>query len=505
MRLSLIRTTLICLGVLVLPSTLHADTEFDYRGYLESEIRMILPGKSTFKSYRFHRNENTLAFTGGVLGEKVEGIFDLSIIYTGLPQHERMSDLLDRTKIDPYRWESRALYISFTDFLFEGLDLRVGRQIIQWGAADRFNPTNNLNPYDFEDPILFGTQIANQMVSLSYTAPWSVYRDGLTIFDEFTLQAVVVPIWRPSMLPDSSLLPFLDPELFATFVHSQTMKDLAGIQGAFVEAGGIFNYNLLVDNPTPDLENMQYGGRMSFTLLGFDLSASYYQGFEDTVAPQSLNAELPALFASVDLSTLDAATIQAIKDLIAVTDMSTLDPIPTTIVLGHTRVKTVGADMATSLDALGGLGLWAEFAFTWHEKMTIDMSTGADVTTVTESDAGTYWKVAAGMDYSLTSWWYMNVQYLHGFVDEVGSWTIKDYLVAGMDFKLFQEQATLRLFGIYQFQDKSYVLYPELMMRFWPNSLLSVGAYIPGGERLTKFGSVATGAPTLFMKARYSF
>ena len=37
-------------------------------------------------------------------------------------------------------------------------------QVVQWGTADMFNPTNNLNAPDLEDPLMFGESVANEMV-----------------------------------------------------------------------------------------------------------------------------------------------------------------------------------------------------------------------------------------------------------------------------------------------------------------------------------------------------
>jgi TRAP-type C4-dicarboxylate transport system permease large subunit len=62
----------------------------------------------------------------------------------------------------------------------------VGRQIVHWGTADAFNPTNNLNPNDVEDPLLLGEQRANLMVRLDYN-----------FWDQWTLSGVLVPIFKP--------------------------------------------------------------------------------------------------------------------------------------------------------------------------------------------------------------------------------------------------------------------------------------------------------------------
>ena len=37
------------------------------------------------------------------------------------------------------------------DLYWPGLDLRIGKQVISWGTADGFSPTDNLNPRDYLD------------------------------------------------------------------------------------------------------------------------------------------------------------------------------------------------------------------------------------------------------------------------------------------------------------------------------------------------------------------
>src|SRR5581483_10916967 len=81
-----------------------------------------------------------------------------------------------------------------------GLDLRIGRQVVVWGTADQFNPTNNINALDFSDPLLFGKALGNNMVRLDYnlTGDWNV-------------TGVLVPIFRPSQLPRSAPIALQDP------------------------------------------------------------------------------------------------------------------------------------------------------------------------------------------------------------------------------------------------------------------------------------------------------
>ena len=69
----------------------------------------------------------------------------------GLPQVSSSADLYNKGIIDPYNLEIREAYVQLYGFLSPKLDLKIGRQRITWGTADKLNPTDNLNPYDLED------------------------------------------------------------------------------------------------------------------------------------------------------------------------------------------------------------------------------------------------------------------------------------------------------------------------------------------------------------------
>jgi hypothetical protein len=209
--------------------------------------------------------------------------------------------------------------------------------------------------------------------------------------------------------------------------------------------------------------------------------------------------------------------------------------------LTYPRMHVLGLDFATSLDFLGGLGLWGEVAFFFHEDLFNQVRTSAawiDIAgTSTEVPGiernykildypkGWFWKGTFGMDYSFTSWWYLNVQYIHGFIDEFGAnrpkqgvINLKDYLMAGMDFRLVDTKLLIRLFSVVQLpyrelcrsdgqtceRGASAVLYPEITLNFLRGSEFSVGALLHLGGYNTKFGSPISGPNTVFIKGRIS-
>lgn len=498
-----------------------AQTTYDFRGSVETDLRLALPGKpppsgpnGQAEKWRFERVDNTARF--GLTGSsgQTRGVFDLAFVHHGFGKPNDLDSLQTRDQSDPFTFESDALYVDISDFAVERLDLRIGRQIVQWGSADRFNPTSVINPLDLEDPIKFGDRVANEMLVLSYTAPWTVEGDDLTLFDELTFTLVGVPLHRTGQYPGSASQVFTDPDLFVNFVDSAQLRNFAGIQKDFIELGGTFDYSTEVETPEAALKNAQFAGRVSMIVAGVDLGFMYYQGYSDVLRPIRVEGVLPegasAFLGELDLS--DPNSVNALRDTLGVlkesgveAPLSTLGPIGIHAVLGFPEVKVVGFDAATSLDFIGGLGLWVEAALTMHDAQDLIIDFGDPASKERLLEEGRFWKVAAGTDYSILSWWYLNVQYLHGFVDEFGTDNMNDYVVAGSDLKFFSEQLTMRLFGIYQMQDQSHVIYPALMGRFWPNTELTLGAFIMRGEDDSKFGSVAAGANQLFFTGKYSY
>jgi len=131
-------------------------------------------------------------------------------------------------------YDLREAYVE----LFLGpVDLRVGHQIIAWGRADGFNPTNNLTPQDMsirsadEDDVRLGNFALRSTLNLEPTR----------------LELVWVPVYAPARFPDFSLpgpIGFADPEY-----------------------------------PDADFEHGIYAARLNVELSFIDFSVSYLFGY----------------------------------------------------------------------------------------------------------------------------------------------------------------------------------------------------------------------------------
>ena len=526
---------LVCAGTL-LQGVAHADSES--AGYVESDVRIWVPGKAHPNESegqiwnKIQRIENTLGYRAFWGGDYAGATLDLKLIFFGGSAVQKLDDMSDRRLVDDYRLESDALYVEFYDFLIEGLDLRLGRQIVEWGSADQFNPTNPINALDLEDPIKFGDRVANEMAVLTWTAPWYVEGESGTIFDEFTLSAVAVPVFRSGVLPESGLLVFQDTDLLAQRANTPTLQGMAGLADPFVAAGGEFLFDVDVQTPQLHGRNVQYGAHMGMNLMGVSLGFMYYKGFSDVPYPGRLTPSIPEEFASAITSlNLD---LDKMQDLLENTP-ELLPPglsVSNNVLLKFPRVQMVGGHFSTSLDFLGGMGLWGEVALYMHDDVKLELdfdgfmpdASGAEVL----AEGGMFVKAAAGMDYSITRYWYMNVQYLYGFVDEFGADTLNHYVVLVNDYKLFNESVIARTSVILGMEDLplldadgvaelnqageektgitlSGVVYPNLIINAIENTELNIGAFIYFGREDTKFGSPLAGSNMFYMKAKYSF
>ncbi len=117
------------------------------------------------------------------------------------------------------------------------LDLRLGHQIIVWGRADAFNPTNNLTPLDLRvrSPLEDDRRMANV---------------GLRAFMNLAplrLEGVWLPVYRATRVPTVASPSYVD-----------------------------FNYT---NYPAPDLDNGTGAARLHLELADFEASVSYVYGY----------------------------------------------------------------------------------------------------------------------------------------------------------------------------------------------------------------------------------
>ena len=130
-------------------------------------------------------------------------------------------------------------------------DIRLGKQILAWGAADGNNPTDNVNPYDFYYLFLAGAERKRGNLSLSA----NLYLGALNA------EAVVTPFFLANRLP-------LNEPDFPIFADA---------------SNGILS--IRPSPPSADRKNTEYGLRLRLPLAALDISMSYFRGFDRMFTP----------------------------------------------------------------------------------------------------------------------------------------------------------------------------------------------------------------------------
>ncbi len=498
--------------------------DFKFGGQIASDIRYRLggatipaadaeapfPSQQRLLGYGFSRNENLIkAQLSMTIADRVKAVADVDFYWYGYSDVRDIDSLTLRERVDPYRLDADAAYIDIYHILPK-LDLRIGRQIVVWGAADKFSPTNNLNSLDFSDPLLFGKSIANQMIRFD----WNPWRDLI-------ITAVWVPIFRPAQLPRTAPLAVTQIERFAPVQDVSFQNQLRRFE-ILLPPPGIRATAL---QPDPSIENSQIGVRIAGRLLGQDLSLSYYRG--------RFGLPVPAAAISQADGTVDAYVMWP-------------------------RMQVLGLDVAGSIKKLNGLGYWVEAGLFFPQEVTyavynwidnprapahgpitykyVDGQFQSTPGVLPENQRGVvipstpFLKLTAGFDYSFNKYIYGNFQYVHGFIDEFGAGTttfsrstnlsdparresrIGEYLVLGTDVKVFNDALLLRFFGAFKIPDIgdedpkfTAVLFPQAVWSVWDATELTLGAFVFLGPRDSKFGDPVAGASEIFAKAKFTY
>ncbi len=366
------------------------------------------------------------------------------------------ADLFNMGSVSPLNLVLREAYFEINGFVFDNVDLKIGRQRIAWGTADKLNPTDNVNPYDLEDVWDFGRRLGSDGVQLS------VYAGDL----RFT--GIVIPVFTPAVLPAGE---------WATALMPASMQLPPGLTVAATTADVSLPAVSLADSITA-------GIKVKGSILGYDVSLSYLYARDSLPIVDSVVVTPTAVPGTVDVSTN----------------------------LFYPREHVFGADMAGSILSVG---VWAEAALFLPEKVMLTTDTTALGGGAQESvalDSSPYVKLVLGGDYTFPGNVYLNVQYAHGFFQERGADNLEDYFVFGLDWKLFDDKLKISPLGVVvEIKDWSdlphnYAILaaPSLTILPIDNAELIVGLHLIQGTATTTFGKL-NNSNEVFLQAKYSF
>lgn len=359
------------------------------RGELLTDHRMLMKA-----DHDWAWNETRLDLKLDKRSGKVKFFGNVWLRHLGGPVALQTMGLYSKDQISPWNLDLREVYAEVDGFIFESLDLKVGRQRIAWGTADRFNPTANLNPYDLEDVFDFGRQQGSEAINLTWH-----------FNDQYSLQGIYLPFFRPSNLPLG--------------LFSGVLGEPFNLSGGLKVAG-------YTDRLILPLHNFKEGASTGLRLKGFafnyDFSLSYVYGRD--ALPMLKTARI------VPLATFPEVNIEA--------------------ELFFPRQHIFGADVAGSI---GSVGFWAEAALFFPEKeirLLTDLSLlypESPVPVIADSlvmEKQPWLKLVLGADYTFPKGEYLNIQYLHGFIHERGQGNLNDYLLFALEKSFRNDEFLIR-------------------------------------------------------------
>ncbi len=359
-----------------------------WRGELLSDQRLLLQDRH---QSLWAWNEHRLDLQLGRRSDRMRVEVSTWLSHIGPSAAASSSQLASKHHTDPWQFDLREAYVEVYEFLSEKADLKVGKQFIHWGTADRFNPSSTFNPHDLQDLLAFGRR--RGVEALSYQ--WHFSHD-------FSLEAVLVPLFRPSNTP--------------TGIFSDIF--MAGSEWPVdIEINQYTDHLLLPDNSLKEASSA--GIRLRGFLLNTDFSLSYTYGRISLPLPSQVSLSLDPGGEGMDV----------VASLL------------------YPRQHVIGADLAGHI---GPIGIWGELAVHLPTKAItaqVEVTWLAPPFNQTSQVAlkkEAYARFVIGGDYSFRGGTYLNVQYLHGFLHEHGRDERNDYLLLTLEKPLLNHRLMIR-------------------------------------------------------------
>jgi len=435
--------------VIILIALLRFCIGLDWSGYFSTDNRFLFKEDYpiSFEEYRLSLNSQQN------ISENLKFYSEIWLRSFGLPNIRNLSDLSEEDKVNSFDLNIREAYIGIYGFSLKNLDIRIGRQRIAWGTADKINPTDNLNADDLEDIWDFGRHLGANGIKI----------DGY--IKDFNLSYVFLPRFTPAVLPAGNWF-------YSNF------SNITLPPGTAPES--VYNS---ITMPAYNIKNSITGLKLKKNISRFDFSLSYVYGRDD----------IPILKQTTIVPAGIPGEVDIYNELV------------------FPKMQIVGLDLAGSID---DFGLWAEGALFLPESinLVIDMSQlGMGVMDTLVLEKKPYVKYVFGADYTFKNGMYINLQYVHGFFQERGR-GLEDYLLMGLEWKLFEERLKLiPLSGAWEIKDFSdlknnyaFVYAPEISYKPVEDCEISVGVRLIDGKEGTNFG-VSKDNDEIFFKLKYSF
>lgn len=172
--------------------------------------------------------------------EQANMIADLELDFGSSNMTSAFNVTLGLNQIWPSGETDINLRDAYVDYYGENFDLRAGKQLVNWGTAVGYNPTDNINPLNLADPT--GDKKSLLMIKGDYYFDYNYSVTGVLV--PFYQQLIKGEITLPQPLPDGT-------------------------------------DSVEIESPSRDLEEVEYGLKFNAQgVKGFDFSFSIYQGQE---------------------------------------------------------------------------------------------------------------------------------------------------------------------------------------------------------------------------------
>ena len=446
-----IEQLILCLCLCGFCVTVNAQEHgIQWNGYLQTDNRVQLLGENDFSwhEYRLNLRAEIAPFN------KTHFYSEIWVRALGFPEVQNSADLDDNSILRPMNIELREAYIDIYGFMLPELDVRLGRQRIAWGTGDKINPTDNLNPYDLQDIWDFGRHLGSDgMLASLYLG-------------EYTVSTAILPMFTPAVLPAG---------------------DWAFIMSQETELPGLIVRNTAdsIIMPENNLRETFKGGlKLKKQFFGYDMSISYVYGISD----------LPIANRALISPTENIGEVDIYSELI------------------YPKMHIAGFDITGAIDEIG---VWGEVAMFLPEEVMLvtDMSAlGMGVFESVALEDKPYVKYLVGADYTFRNGFYINLQYLHGFMHERGRDNLQNYLLVGSELKLLNNKikimpiaGAIEINDFGNIKDNFAMVYaPEITYNPIDNAELAVGTRLIEGSDNTTFGQLKNNDEVYF-KLKYSF
>ncbi|MDR3340606.1 MAG: hypothetical protein LBT25_11065 [Candidatus Symbiothrix sp.] len=213
------------------------DFKYSINGFVEIDHFSFFKEKRDFIN---HRNQSLL---------QLNIKSDFNDNFSFFSSVEFRNDLSDSRRDRIYLKEA------FIDMFFPKIDLRIGKQVILWGKADGFNPTNNLIPTDYSD--ILDTD-GEEIGILSANAKFYV--------NDWQIQGIFSPAFQASVFPSFNSR------------WQQNYPSLLSYNGLNLPTHFLWNNTEMHGNVFSD---SQFAFKVSRNLKNLDFSFSYYNGLND--------------------------------------------------------------------------------------------------------------------------------------------------------------------------------------------------------------------------------